>query len=266
MEQLIQICKDALYRAHIVLDALSDKGIREVYDEHVTDISTQGDIAISEALIKFFKEQRIPAILYSEESGRMELSENPKYTITFDEIDGTDNYHRGRGILPYCTVVTIFDSPEPNFENALVAGILEHNSKKLWHAVRNNGCFLNEIQVNTSGKKNLDRRTLVTIDHYISSKDVSKFLKIYTRSWVKDFSSAAFHLAGVSSGLFDAYLSPSQKAHELGAGYLLIKESGGFLVDWDGNKLDRKRYDFNAKYSIIAASTQELGKILLSEL
>lgn len=266
MEQLTQICKDALYKAHSVLDTLSDRGIHEVHDEHVTDISTQGDMAVSEALTRFFKEQRIPAVLYSEESGRTELTRNPKYTITVDDIDGTDNYQRGRVILPYCTVVTIFDSPKPNFENVLISGIIEHNSKKLWHAVRDNGCYLDGSRVNTSGRKSLDRRTLVIIDHYIGGENISKFLKIYPVSWVKDFGSAAFHLAGVSNGLFDAYLSPSQKAHELGAGYLLIKEAGGFLTDWNGSSLDKTRYDFGGKYQIVAASTEELGKVLLSKL
>ena len=265
-DKLAELSIGAMHKAHNILKTMGEKGVSEVHDKHVTDISTQGDMAVSEALTRFFEEQKIPAVLYSEESGRTELTRNPKYTITFDDIDGTDNYHRGRGILPYCTVVTIFDSPEPDFENTLVTGILEHNSKKLWHAVRDRGCYLNDSRVNTSGRKTLDRRTLVIIDHYISGGDVSKFLKVYPESWVKDFGSAAFHLAGVSSGLFDAYLSPSQKAHELGAGYLLVKEAGGFLTDWNGNRLDRTRYDFNAKYPIVAASTQELGKILLSKL
>ncbi len=266
MEQLTQLCKDALHKAHSVLDILSDKGIREVHDGHVVDISTQGDMAVSKALIRFFKEQKIPAVLYSEESGRIELTKNPKYTITFDDIDGTDNYHRGRGVLPYCTVVTLFDSPEPNFEDVLISGVIEHNSKKLWHAVRNKGCYLNGSRVNTSGRKKLDRRTLVVIDHYINRGDISKFLKVYPESWVKDFGCAGFHLAGVSSGLFDAYLSPANKAHELGAGYLLVKEAGGFLTDLNGNGLDKIRYNFDAKYPIVAASTKELGKVLLSKL
>jgi len=266
MEKLIQICKDALHKAHGVLSSIGDKGTSEIHDKHVVDISTQGDIAVSEALTRFFKKQKIPAILFSEELGSIELAKNPKYTITFDDIDGTHNYFRGRGILPYCTVVSIFDSLEPKFEDALVAGVIEHNSGKLWHAVKNNGCYLNNNKVNTSGRKIFDRKTLVIIDHYACGKNISKFLKFYSESWVKDFGSAAFHLAGLSSGLFDAYLNPSQKAHELGAGYLLIKEAGGSLIDFNGNSLDGVRYDFNRKYSIIAASTQKLGKILLSKL
>ena len=140
MKHLVQVCKDGLYKAHATLDLLGDKGVSEVHDLHVTDISTTGDRTVSESLIRFFTEQRIPAVLYSEESGRLELVRNPRYTIAFDDIDGTDNYHRGRGILPYCTVVSIFDSPEPDFENMLVSGIIEHNSGRLWRAARGGGC------------------------------------------------------------------------------------------------------------------------------
>jgi len=266
MEHLVRICKGSLYKAHGVLNLLGNKGISEVHDQRVTDISTEGDRNVSAALIKFFTEQKIPAVLYSEESGRVEITRNPKYTIAFDDIDGTDNYFRGRGILPYCTAVSIFDSPEPDFENTLVSGIMEHNSGKLWHAARGGGCYLNGKGVTTSGRKSLDRRALVIIDHYSAGGDASKFLKIYPVSWVKDFGTSAFHLAGISSGLFDACLNPSQKAHELGAGYLLIREAGGYLADLDGNSLDKLKYDFDARYPIIAASTKELGKSLLEKL
>ncbi|UCB46439.1 MAG: hypothetical protein JSV25_03165 [Spirochaetota bacterium] len=233
---------------------------------HTTDITTEDDMAVSMKLIDLFKKQKIQAILYSEEAGEITILKNPQFTITFDDIDGTGNYHRGRGLLPYCTVVTIFDSINPLFENVLIAGIIEHNSGDIWHAVRNEGCFLNDRRVQTTGKNNLDRSALVIIDHYASHKDINKLLSIYSKSWVKDFGSAAFHMAGISSGMFDGYISYAQKAHELGAGYLLVKEAGGFLQDLYGNPLDELRYEFDRKYNIVAASTEKLGKILLTKL
>lgn len=265
MKRLIQVCKDALHKSHEVINTLGDGGIIEVHDEYVTDISTKGDRVISNALIKFFRERKIPAVLYSEESGKIKLTENPKYTIVFDDIDGTDNYHRGRSILPFCTIITIFDSIKPNFEDSLVTGIIEHNSGRLWHAVRGQGCYLNGIKVTNSGKKTLDKRTLITVNHY-GERYIFEFIKIFQKAWIKDFGSAGIHLAGISSGIFDAFISTSQKGHELGAGYLLIKESKGFLSDVKGCTFDKKIYDFNANYQIIAASTKELGGILLSEL
>ncbi|MFH1182560.1 MAG: inositol monophosphatase family protein [Candidatus Woesearchaeota archaeon] len=260
------ICKEALMLARSVIEEAGSSGLKEVHDAHVVDISTEADMAVSDALMRFFREKKIPAVLFSEESGRLVLSDDPKYTITFDDIDGTDNYHRGRGILPYCTVITIFDSIELKFENAIAAGIIEHNSGRIWLASRGNGCCLDGAKVTTSGRTSLDRRALVIIDHYMGADNIRSLEAIYPSSWVKDFGSAAFHLAGVSSGLFDAYISPCQKAHELGAGYLLIKEAGGYLADWNGKPLDKLQYDFNAKYQIAAAATEKLGRQLLSKL
>ena len=264
--KLIKICKKALLLAHEALERAGESGIHEIRDTHVTDITTEGDMAVSKQLTDFFKEQAMPAILYSEESGKIPIVKNPQFTITFDDIDGTDNYYRGRGLLPHCTVVTMFDSINPLFENALIAGIIEHNSGHIWHAVRNGGCFLNDRRVHTSARESLDRRALVIIDHYASYKNINKLLEVYEKTWVKDFGSAAFHLAGISSGMFDGYISHMQKAHELGAGYLLVKEAGGYMQDLSGNTLDKQRYDFDSKYSIAAASTEKFGKILLSHL
>ena len=66
--------------------------------------------------------------------------------------------------------------------------------------------------------------------------------------------------------MFDAFLNASHKAHELGAGHLMLKEAGGFLTDWEGRSLDDVPYDFDATYKIIAAATPELGQLLLSSL
>lgn len=265
-DHLTHICKSALQMSRQLLSSLSDGGRSEVHDEHVVDISTQGDRAVSAALADFFAREKIDAVLLSEESGRTQLSDSPEYTIAFDDIDGTDNYYRGRGLLPHCTVITIFASPEPTFVDALVAGVIEHNSGQLWHAVRDGGCFLDGTKVSASGRTSLDRRTLLIIDHYISGGAIDRFAPLYDIAWIKDFGASALHLAGVGSGLFDAFLSPAQKSHELGAGYLLVKEAGGVLTDWNGGSLDDTLYDFDRQTPILAAATRDLSDALLKKL
>lgn len=260
------ICKEALMLAHSVIDNMGKKGIAEIHDSHVVDISTEADMAVSHTLKDFFIQKKIPAVLFDEESGRLELMSNPKYTIVFDDIDGTKNYHQGNELLPYCTLVCIFDSVEPKFEDALAAGIIEHNSGKVWLAVRGKGCYVNGVKVMASGKKELDEKTFMIIDLKTGAADIDKFLDIYPKCWVRDYGAAALHLAGVSNGVFDAYLTSVQKAHELGAGYLLIKEAGGHISDWNLKPLDKVEYDFNAKYKIIAAATKELGSKILAEI
>jgi len=169
-------------------------------------------------------------------------------------------------MLPHCTLVCLFDSPEPRFRDALVAGVIEHVSGRVWHAVRGGGCYVDGRPVHGSGRACLDRRTVTVVDHYSSCDDIARLGSIYPRAWVKDYGSSALHLAGVSSGMFDAYLGSAQKGHELGAGYRLICEAGGVVTDWEGAPLHDLPYDFDGRRPIVAAATPELGAALLEAL
>jgi myo-inositol-1(or 4)-monophosphatase len=252
------ICKEALQLAHKVIQDMGGRGYSEVHEAHVVDISTEADMAVSHALKDFFVQKKIPAILWDEESGKTELMPNPQFTIVFDDIDGTKNYHHGKGVLPYCSIVCIFDASEPKFADALAAGILEHVTGTIWIAERGKGCYVNGKKASISGKKILDSTTFIAIDPHTSRGENAKFLDIYDHYWLRDYGCAGLHLAGLSSGIFDAYICGHNKGHELGAGYLLVKEAGGVITDWKGNSLDIVKYDFNSRYQLIAAASPEL--------
>jgi len=255
------ICIGALDKAHYTLERLGDSGIKE--SEKEGERLTRGDLKVSENIIKFLKWKKIPGILYTEESGKIELSNNPRYIITLDDIDGTENYFRGRKILPYCTAMAIFDSMIPRFKDVVAAGIIEHSTNTSWYAIRNVGTFCNGSRVAVPEVEKLDKKTTIVIDNYYEA-NVKKFSEILRESWIRDHGSSAFHLAGVSSGLFNAFLSVSQKAHELAPGYLLLKEANVFLSDLNGKPLDTIPYSFDHKYPIIAASTEKFGRKILS--
>ena len=154
---LTKICIKALKEANKTIISLNTEGTNEVHNEYPNDISTKGDMAVHKTLINTFKKNHIHAIIYSEEAGEIKLSNNPIYTIVFDEIDGTDNYYRGKNILPYCTVITIYDSLTPKFKDVLIAGIIEHTTSQIWHAVRSEGIYYNDERANTSNNKLLNK-------------------------------------------------------------------------------------------------------------
>jgi myo-inositol-1(or 4)-monophosphatase len=249
---------DTLSLARRVLRVSGPSARAEVHDSHVTDISTQGDRAVSRALIQYFRDSGLPATLQSEESGRLDLTPNPKYLIAFDDLDGTDNFFRGGGLLPYCTVVAILQGAHPRFSDTLAAGVIEHRSGTIWLAEKGRGTTRDGAPTRASRRVHLDRRTLVTLDHYAAGAAVSRLATLHQDAWVKDFGSAALHLAGVSSGLFDAYVSPKQKGHEIAAGYLLIRESGGWLSDFAGTPLDDNVFDFDSTCRIVACASRPL--------
>ena len=256
---MITIVKEGLALAHNLLESLGQAARQEVADQKTVDISTAGDRAVSELLTKFFRQTGMPAVVLSEESGEVRLSARPEYTVVFDDIDGTDNFYRGDGILPYCTVIAILQGITPTFGDTLAAGIVEHRSGTLWLAQRGGGTTVNGVPAHASGRRILDRRTLVAVDHYASESDMPRLDAIHRAAWVKDFGSAGMHLAAVSSGIFDGYVTTRQKGHEIAAGYLLILEAGGCVTDFSGKPFRDCVYDFSAVYETMACGNEELA-------
>lgn len=253
---LTALCKEALSESHRIVHEYATTPVREVHHERVTDISTEGDVRVSEKLIDFFQKQCESAILYSEESGRLVWGDGPQHTIAIDDIDGTMNFYRGRRFLPHSTIITLFDSPTPTYRDALFAGVLDHISGTLWHAVRGEGCYENERRVRTSGQQVLTKKTFVIAD---GTANIKEMFPLYQRAWVRDYGSAAFHIAGLSSGMFDAYVHAHHKSHELGAAYLFLKEAEGYLATLEGEPFDDKLYVFDEVHAILAAATPELA-------
>lgn len=260
------ILAGALDIARAMLLGRGDPARMEVHDDRTTDISTVGDRIVSRALVDYFGNSGISGVLVSEELGTVPLCSNPNYTIAIDDIDGTDNFFRGEGLLPYCTVVTILEGTDPTFSRSLCAGVVEHRSGRVWLAERGKGCTVDGTQVSCSMRQKVDRRTLVVIDHYACACELWRFSKLHSASWIKDFGSAGFHLAGVASGMFDAFVSSGQKGHELASGYLMIKEGGGSVLDFQGKPIDDILFDFNAKYHIVASGNLTLAQEIVSRI
>jgi len=240
----------------------------EIRDSHTTDLSTEADRAISAALLSRIAVIASGARILTEESG-LSGAPNADLTIAIDDLDGTDNFFRAPRILPWCTVVTVLHGAQPCFSDVSAAGIVEHRSGIVWLAEKGKGLRI----VGPDGKPvvmpalptpSSDRRALVLFDHYVAAEKTAEFAGLHGRFWVKDFGSSALHLALVASGSAEGYVSPAHKAHELGAGYLLVTESGGVIQDFEGKDLGTQRFDFDARYPIIAAHNPTFAKSISS--
>ena len=261
---LQDLIKGALSFAGRTLAALGEESRSEVHDEHTVDVSTHADRELSASLIRYFKQTGVPAVVESEESGRVVLHGEPRYTVAIDDLDGTDNFIRGRGILPCCTVVGVLEAAVPRFRDIVAAGILEHTTGTVWYAERSHGCSTSDGRaVHCAGTTTVNRRTLVVIDHYGSRGSVGRLSQLHEAAWIKDFGASGFHLAGVAAGRFDAFVNAGQKGHELAAGYLLVREAGGYVCDFDGRELEDREYVFGATYDIVAACTGWLARAIL---
>ncbi len=248
------------------------------------DIRTVGDLAAKQAFIDYFRASKLPLALYTEELEKpVMFSPEPAYSAVGDEIDGTYNFHRGMGMLPCGSIIGISASKNPTFGDFLCCGFLEFNSGNLFYAIKGKGAYAIEgwakngsasRKLTTSGKKNLGEVEKVLLDFYMLS-GLSRLFVPFGRE-IGDYGSFAAHLALIANGSADLFIGADnctnlrkrKTGEELGPLYLLVKEAGGAVLDWNGNDLGPEEVGLDRKkaFHAIAAATEELGKELVAKI
>jgi myo-inositol-1(or 4)-monophosphatase len=272
---LLQICRGVLERSQATLKLQSVEIFKDIQYKTKDQAVSEGDLAVSRAIIDYLKEQKFPGVLFDEEAGRIQLHPNPKYTIVTDPIDGTYNFVKGLGrFLPYTTIIGIFEGvgDDLKYKDVVCAGMVEHIGKNIWTAEKGKGCFCNNTPVITSGAKTLEYKSPVLVDFgpvpFDDEKVVPGIRKLYEKliekTWVTNLSGAGYHLACVSSGIADAHVLHRQKPDEMTAGYLMINEAGGSVIDWEGKDWGDRNFRFGTQHPAIAGATKELALEILA--
>ena len=232
------------------------------------DIVSLADQEIEERAFNYVKSIRFPANFHGEEKRQRKLVDNPKYLICFDPQDGTNN--SVDEALHYCTIPTIFDTPEPrNLGSAVWTGIYDHVSREMAYFDNNKVYFSRDgkpIQPKTRNVKSLDDipdNSYIDLILDIGPKETPEKLKpfseILSKSWRKNVSCAGYHMLLIAMGKRDAYICPVQKPEELVAGIPLIEGVGGKVITFDGRRAKDLPYDFDSRYQIIATRVPELA-------
>ncbi len=280
---MLELLKKALLAAR---KAASAKGEKTISGKQA-DIKTKGDELAGNAILEVFKKTRLPFVAYSEEIGKKQFGKKPEHSVVFDDLDGTLNYKTGYGMLPHGSIVGIFDSLDPKFEDCIVSGALEFNSGNLFYAIKGNGAYLIEnwasgnkkaVQIKTSGRKMLEEKSplKISLDLYMLGKLAGQFAKYSEKEWPADFRSAAFVLAMVACGALDISITADnchntkkrKTGEELGPGYLLVKEAGGAMLGWKGKDIGNEKIGIGEKkgFDVIIAATEQLAKELAEKI
>lgn len=274
MQTPIEVVKSALSAAFSV-----ERG-KGLYGEQ-KDITNRADIDVGQAILNSLKKSSFPLIAYTEEFGKVELHSSPQYSVVFDDMDGSLNYRDGFGMLPHGSILGVFESPDPKFNECLASGYLDFNSGNLFYAVKNQGAYLiegwakgrkEETQIHTSGRKSISDKTFLRFvpDLYMLGSLSPSFVRFSDRAWLGDLRSTAVHLALVACGSVDIFIlgdnchipTKRRTGEEVGPGYLLVKEAGGVMLDWNGRDLGEERVALHEKktFHVVVAATEELGQ------
>ena len=196
-----------------------------------SDIVTIADKQ-SETVIKSYIQTRYPdhAIL-SEESGETDGSAGYRWVI--DPIDGTTNFFAG---IPFWAISI---GVEHNGQTEIGVVYLPATGE-LFHAIRGQGAFLNDIPIHTSPESHLSRCVISTgfpVDKDTNPDNNLDNLAVIM-PLVRDIrrlGSAASDICYVAAGFLNGYWELNLHEWDVNAATLILEEAGGkctrFRVD-----------------------------------
>lgn len=241
------------------------------------DIVTACDLAISETIREEVLNWKFPLQIVTEEYDKANKNcETPEYYVFVDELDGTDNAFRAIDVLPSVTLIQIARAAqcEVKFKDFVLVGAVEHSSGTVYITEKDAGIQkyeiknleiaykLEEVQIQPRHTK----QSVVITDVYSMMQETEILMEIAKRYQTKDFGASAATYLWVAEGLFEAYASSHKKGHELPLLYLMCREAGVKMTDFNGKVYDEVAYDFNSTRYQVIAGIESVHEVLVSAL
>jgi len=212
-----------------------------------SDFVSSADTKVEKTLIKELQKARPDYSFLSEEIGEIE-GKNKNHRWIIDPIDGTLNFLHG---IPHFAISVALEK-----EKEIICGAIYDPIKdELFFAEKNQGAFLNNKKIRVSKRKSIKDCMLFTggpsakydnkemcLEEY---NKISNFLK----SPLRKMGSAALDMAYVAAGRTDGFFQRNLSYWDIAAGIIIIKEAGGIISDFSGNK------EFVEKKNIIATNS-----------
>ena len=197
------------------------------------DLCTNADIEsekfITQSILKKYPHHTI----ISEEG--YENQTNSDYRWIIDPLDGTTNYVHN---LPIFSI-----SIGLQYKNDTILGIVYNPAvNKFFHAIKNEGAFLNNKPIAVSSSNTLSNSMLATGFPYSHDKyyDTSFliFKDFYDKTQgIRRLGVASLDLCFVAMGRFDGFYEFNLKPWDICAGAIIAVEAGGVCTDWNNQPL-----------------------------
>jgi myo-inositol-1(or 4)-monophosphatase len=194
------------------------------------NVTTQADLDGNESVISYLCNCCPRILVLSEETKKdPKLSRAKKFWV-LDPIDGSNNRSKS---FPYWSVsLSLVVNGEVVV--AVVGTMLYGGVPVLFHAVKNEGMFMDGIRVHVSDKKDFIGATLAFDNSYTWTETLQVLLRLstlYPMPWFKNFGSAVLTICEVAAGIWDGHYHWAFKPWDIAAGLLMIPEAGGVIID-----------------------------------
>ena len=227
------------------------------------DISRNIDIIAEKTVLDYLKEIEFECVVLGEECGRVELSDNPKGFIIMDAIDGSANAVRG---VPFFCSSLAFATE--NKLSSVTDGVITNLSNgEMYWASKDKGSFFDDKKIKVHHEEPIYK--IIGINTSGATTDLMKRLQpIYeNHEHTRHFGANALEMALFARGMMDIFIDLRDKIRiqDIAAGYLIVKEAGGLLLDADLKPLDAD-LNYETRVSFIAAANQKILDEIISQI
>jgi myo-inositol-1(or 4)-monophosphatase len=227
------------------------------------DISRGIDIVAEKTVLDFLKKINFECIVLGEECGHVELSHQPKGYLVMDAIDGSANAVRG---VPFfcCSLAFATENRLSSITDAVVTNLLNGD---LYWASKGKGAYLNNTRIHVHDKKPVYRIVGVNVSG-ASPELLRKLESVFEKhNHTRHFGANALEMALFAQGLMDVFIDLRDKirVQDIAAGYFLIKEAGGKVLDANLKPLDSD-LGYQTRLSFIASANQEILDDIISKI
>lgn len=255
------------------------------------DTTFKLDTIAEDKLFEFLEKSDFQDAYYSEDRGLIKFSENPKFVLVVDPIDGTRSAVCGLESSVISIGAANF-TQNPKFKDLILGVILEIKTSDIFWAEKGKGSFKNGIPLKPNShfdlKKTFWAFETVGRPYLEIAKVLAPLVKITSiEAGVFLFSSSAFSLTRIATGQFDAYLDVSARLlkenpnlaekfkdagngkiitvfpYDIAAAKLILEEAGGIVTDAFGNSIEEEELLTNPNLSLLVASNKELHNKIL---
>ena len=229
---------NVMYKA---ADAASRRMMRdfgEVENLQVTrkgaaDFVTRADLNAEQIIQEELAKARPDWGFVMEEGGFVQGTDPDAPQWVIDPIDGTTNFTHG---IPHFAI-----SIAVKHAGKITAGLVfDPCRNECFFAENGKGAFLNERRIRVSGRRHFNEALFATGIPFLgrgTAETDALFMAemnavMQKSAGIRRFGAASLDLAWVAAGRYDGFWEKQLNIWDIAAGYIIVKEAGGFVSDF----------------------------------
>jgi myo-inositol-1(or 4)-monophosphatase len=197
------------------------------------DFVSAADMRAEKIIFEELQKARPDFGFLMEENGEVKGKDTENRWI-IDPLDGTANFLHG---IPYWAISIALEH-----KGEIVAGLIyDPITDEMFRAEKGDGAFMRNKRLRVSGRRDLDVSVIVggTPGKRPERPDMATYKNqvdniFRSGAGYRRNCSAALDLAYVAAGRYDAYWEANLKPWDVAAGFLIVKEAGGYASTLNG--------------------------------